>query len=60
MRNKQSNMSSLFHKMWVKHFVGDNTVVRPSEFKVCGQNERVKMELVDMFFTYFTVNYRVH
>ena len=60
MRNKQSNISSLFHKMWVKHLVGDNAVVRPSEFKGYGQNERVKMELVNMFFTYLTVTYRVH
>ena len=42
MRNKQSNISSLFHKMWVKHFVGDNAVVRPSEFKGCGQNEQMQ------------------
>ena len=60
MRDKQSNMSSSFHKMWVKRFVGDNTVVRPSEFKVCTQNEKAKMDLVNMFFTYFTVTYRVH
>lgn len=42
-RKEESSLYSLFHKTWVKCIVWENSVVRPSQFKVCGLIKVVKI-----------------